>query len=266
MSVPRCWLRCPLQSVGLGPWAGGSAIRQHPCQLGVLPPLCQPTHTAHHPHGALSTQKTLHFHQRNRSYKFDPETFGTWCGILRRVPDSVLWLLRFPPYGEVRHWAGRQGSVTEFEVQSSGPPPTRLCCAFITWRARGEQPPINPTLRSPQARVKAEAAARGVDPARIIFTDVAAKPMHIRRRWGLACAGWCLQAAEPSTREVACTSGVCSSANAVCSVPQSTLQVNLNPHISSTPPAAAWPTCSWTPRCATRTPPAATCSGAAAPW
>ncbi|KAI7842191.1 hypothetical protein COHA_004104 [Chlorella ohadii] len=67
----------------------------------------------------------------NQLYKFDPETFGTWCGILRRVPDSVLWLLRFPPYGE--------------------------------------------------ARVKAEAAARGVDPARIIFTDVAAKPMHIRR-------------------------------------------------------------------------------------
>jgi protein O-GlcNAc transferase len=62
----------------------------------------------------------------------DPETFDTWCTILRRVPHSVLWLLRFPPYGE--------------------------------------------------ARVKAEAAARGVDPARVIFTDVAAKPLHIRRR------------------------------------------------------------------------------------
>ena len=33
-------------------------------------------------------------------YKYDPETFATWCNILRRVPDSVLWLLRFPPYGE----------------------------------------------------------------------------------------------------------------------------------------------------------------------
>ena len=74
-------------------------------------------------------------------YKFDPETFGTWCAILRRVPDSVLWLLRFPPYGE--------------------------------------------------ARVKAEAAARGVDPARVIFTDVAAKPMHIRRRWAVQRGrGW----------------------------------------------------------------------------
>lgn len=33
-------------------------------------------------------------------YKYDPETFNTWCNILRCVPDSVLWLLRFPPYGE----------------------------------------------------------------------------------------------------------------------------------------------------------------------
>ncbi len=63
--------------------------------------------------------------------QYDPETFSTWCNILRRVPQSVLWLLRFPPYGE--------------------------------------------------PRIRAEAAARGVDPNRIIFTDVAAKPIHIRR-------------------------------------------------------------------------------------
>ncbi|GAB4819185.1 hypothetical protein N2152v2_006231 [Parachlorella kessleri] len=71
----------------------------------------------------------------NQLYKYDPETFTTWCNILRRVPNSVLWLLRFPPYGE--------------------------------------------------PRIKAEAAARGIDPARVIFTDVAAKPVHIRRS-GLA--------------------------------------------------------------------------------
>ena len=47
------------------------------------------------------------------------------------MPQSVLWLLRFPPYGE--------------------------------------------------PRIRAEAAARGIDPNRIIFTDVAAKPIHIRR-------------------------------------------------------------------------------------
>ena len=38
----------------------------------------------------------------NQLYKYDPETFHTWCQILHRVPDSVLWLLRFPPYGEPR--------------------------------------------------------------------------------------------------------------------------------------------------------------------
>ncbi len=43
----------------------------------------------------------------------------------------MLWLLRFPPYGE--------------------------------------------------PRIRAEAAGRGIDPNRIIFTDVAAKPIHIRR-------------------------------------------------------------------------------------
>eukprot|EP00213_Chloropicon_mariensis_P007060 CAMPEP_0197476648 /NCGR_PEP_ID=MMETSP1309-20131121/9243_1 /TAXON_ID=464262 /ORGANISM="Genus nov. species nov., Strain RCC998" /LENGTH=1051 /DNA_ID=CAMNT_0043017065 /DNA_START=357 /DNA_END=3509 /DNA_ORIENTATION=- len=37
----------------------------------------------------------------NQLYKYDPETFRTWCNILKRVPDSVLWLLRFPPEGEM---------------------------------------------------------------------------------------------------------------------------------------------------------------------
>ncbi|KAK9849498.1 hypothetical protein WJX84_004868 [Apatococcus fuscideae] len=71
----------------------------------------------------------------NQLYKYDPETFQTWCNILRRVPNSVLWLLRFPPYGE-------------------------------------------PNIRQ-------EAHNQGIDPDRIIFTDVANKPVHIRRS-GLA--------------------------------------------------------------------------------
>mmetsp|Transcript_31787 Transcript_31787/g.59752 ORF Transcript_31787/g.59752 Transcript_31787/m.59752 type:complete len:980 (-) Transcript_31787:480-3419(-) len=77
----------------------------------------------------------LVFSCSNQLYKFDPETMETWCNILRRVPDSVLWLLRFPPFGE--------------------------------------------------PRVKKEAAARGVAPERIIFTDVAPKEVHVRRS-GLA--------------------------------------------------------------------------------
>jgi protein O-GlcNAc transferase len=38
----------------------------------------------------------------NQLYKYDPDTFVTWMRILRRVPQSVLWLLRFPAYGEPR--------------------------------------------------------------------------------------------------------------------------------------------------------------------
>jgi len=71
----------------------------------------------------------------NQLYKYDPETFTTWCNILKRVPNSVLWLLRFPPYGE--------------------------------------------------ANIRADAAKQGVEPSRIIFTDVAHKDMHIKRS-GLA--------------------------------------------------------------------------------
>ncbi|XP_010239774.1 probable UDP-N-acetylglucosamine--peptide N-acetylglucosaminyltransferase SEC isoform X2 [Brachypodium distachyon] len=67
----------------------------------------------------------------NQLYKMDPEIFDTWCNIVKRVPNSVLWLLRFPATGEMR--------------------------------------------------VKAHAAARGVSPDQIIFTDVAVKHEHIRR-------------------------------------------------------------------------------------
>ncbi|XP_057838847.1 probable UDP-N-acetylglucosamine--peptide N-acetylglucosaminyltransferase SEC [Cryptomeria japonica] len=61
----------------------------------------------------------------------DPEIFTTWCNILKRVPNSALWLLRFPAAGE--------------------------------------------------SNVRAFAAAQGVRPEQIIFTDVAAKSEHIRR-------------------------------------------------------------------------------------
>jgi protein O-GlcNAc transferase len=71
----------------------------------------------------------------NQLYKVDPRIFDTWCAILRRVPGSVLWLLRFPPFGE--------------------------------------------------ARLRAEAARRGVAPERLVFTDVAPKEQHILRS-GLA--------------------------------------------------------------------------------
>ncbi|CAH0473103.1 unnamed protein product [Peronospora belbahrii] len=36
----------------------------------------------------------------NQVYKIDPVTFTTWMNILKRVSNSVLWLLRFPPIAE----------------------------------------------------------------------------------------------------------------------------------------------------------------------
>ncbi|KAK1293904.1 putative UDP-N-acetylglucosamine--peptide N-acetylglucosaminyltransferase SEC [Acorus calamus] len=38
----------------------------------------------------------------NQLYKMDPEIFTTWCNILKRVPNSALWLLKFPAAGEMR--------------------------------------------------------------------------------------------------------------------------------------------------------------------
>jgi protein O-GlcNAc transferase len=36
----------------------------------------------------------------NQLYKIDPAIFDVWVRMLKRVPNSVLWLLRFPPVGE----------------------------------------------------------------------------------------------------------------------------------------------------------------------
>jgi len=36
----------------------------------------------------------------NQLYKIDPATMKMWVNILKKVPNSVLWLLRFPAHGE----------------------------------------------------------------------------------------------------------------------------------------------------------------------
>ena len=36
----------------------------------------------------------------NQLYKIDPLTMEMWVNILKAVPNSVLWLLRFPAVGE----------------------------------------------------------------------------------------------------------------------------------------------------------------------
>ncbi|KKK17700.1 UDP-N-acetylglucosaminyltransferase [Aspergillus ochraceoroseus] len=50
----------------------------------------------------------------NQLYKIEPTTFRTWLRILARIPNAVLWLLRFPDLGEQNlretaiTWAGEE--------------------------------------------------------------------------------------------------------------------------------------------------------------
>jgi len=52
-------------------------------------------------------EDTIIYANMNQSYKVDPQIFEVWLNILRRVPNSILWLLRFPPLAEthLRQWA-----------------------------------------------------------------------------------------------------------------------------------------------------------------
>uniref|UniRef100_A0A8D0CHR6 UDP-N-acetylglucosamine--peptide N-acetylglucosaminyltransferase 110 kDa subunit n=1 Tax=Scleropages formosus TaxID=113540 RepID=A0A8D0CHR6_SCLFO len=47
----------------------------------------------------------------NQLYKIDPPTLQMWVNILKRVPNSVLWLLRFPAVGEpnIQQYAQNMG-------------------------------------------------------------------------------------------------------------------------------------------------------------
>ncbi|XP_043913191.1 UDP-N-acetylglucosamine--peptide N-acetylglucosaminyltransferase 110 kDa subunit [Protopterus annectens] len=47
----------------------------------------------------------------NQLYKIDPATLQMWVNILKRVPNSVLWLLRFPAVGEpnIQQYAQNMG-------------------------------------------------------------------------------------------------------------------------------------------------------------
>ncbi|KAL9233417.1 hypothetical protein vseg_008423 [Gypsophila vaccaria] len=92
----------------------------------LLDPNCRPKRSDY----GLPEDKFL-FACFNQLYKMDPEIFTTWCNILKRIPNSALWLLKFPAAGE--------------------------------------------------SRLRAYAAAQGVRPDQIIFTDVAVKHEHIKR-------------------------------------------------------------------------------------
>ncbi|XP_041011702.1 probable UDP-N-acetylglucosamine--peptide N-acetylglucosaminyltransferase SEC [Juglans microcarpa x Juglans regia] len=63
----------------------------------VLDPKCQPKRSDY----GLPEDKFI-FACFNQLYKMDPDIFNAWCNILKRVPNSALWLLRFPAGGELK--------------------------------------------------------------------------------------------------------------------------------------------------------------------
>lgn len=63
--------------------------------VGALEPAGRPTRA----HYGIPQDKFV-FCNFNQVYKIDPDVFRVWCSVLRRVPNSVLWLLRFPPCSE----------------------------------------------------------------------------------------------------------------------------------------------------------------------
>ncbi|GMN59702.1 hypothetical protein TIFTF001_028800 [Ficus carica] len=74
--------------------------------LDVLDPNCQPKRSTY----GLPEDKFI-FACFNQLYKMDPDIFNAWCNILKRVPNSALWLLRFPAAGEMRlrNYAAQRG-------------------------------------------------------------------------------------------------------------------------------------------------------------
>ena len=55
-------------------------------------------------HAGFGCLSQTHTHTLLQLYKYDPTTFAAWAAILRRVPQSVLWLLRFPPQVGMGVW------------------------------------------------------------------------------------------------------------------------------------------------------------------
>lgn len=90
-------------------------------------------------------------------FMFDNAYFR--CNILKRVPNSALWLLRFPAAGEMRLRACMCSRMGRRSFQIF----VLLIVCFL--------------IHEPLS----DAAAQGVQPDQIIFTDVAMKNEHIRR-------------------------------------------------------------------------------------
>ena len=84
----------------------------------------------------------------NQLYKIDPGTLRMWVNILNRVPNSCMWLLRFP-------------QVILVTDKSA------VCNIF--------------SLQVGETNIHVAAQQMGLKPGKIIFSNVAAKEEHVRR-------------------------------------------------------------------------------------
>ena len=79
-----------------------AALHQIQSPLSVPePPLTMPTdvpYTARSQYGL--PENAIVYCNFNQLYKIDPATLESWANILKRVPNGILWLLRFPAVGE----------------------------------------------------------------------------------------------------------------------------------------------------------------------
>ncbi|XP_039287268.1 UDP-N-acetylglucosamine--peptide N-acetylglucosaminyltransferase 110 kDa subunit [Nilaparvata lugens] len=130
----------------------------------------------------------------NQLYKIDPPTLQMWANILKAVPNSVLWLLRFPAVGE----ASLQAAVARLGV-----PAGKLLFSNVAAKASKTNLCIDPPtlqmwanilkavpnsvlwlLRFPavgEASLQAAVARLGVPAGKLLFSNVAAKEEHVRR-------------------------------------------------------------------------------------
>ncbi|EWC47865.1 hypothetical protein DRE_02747 [Drechslerella stenobrocha 248] len=77
----------------------------------------------------------------NQLYKIEPTTFRTWLRILMRVPNAILWLLRFPDLGEAnllrfaQLWAGDEVAsriiFTDVAAKDQHISRARVCDLFL---------------------------------------------------------------------------------------------------------------------------------------
>ena len=109
----------------------------------------------------------------NQLYKLDPEIFGVWMRILRRAPNAVLWLLRFPAAGEQNVLQAAENyeqlplsfsAANDPSMTDSGHEIHQLITKTTNSTGQGFTSEHNEDLRR-----------------RVILTNVATKEEHVRR-------------------------------------------------------------------------------------